>query len=612
MHVSGAEKWLPADRGLTAEHLGDLHRQADLTMARLSLPGVLSYSVMCLLLGFSVSFAGDESRLFFKMAAASLVVAAVRVVWTWRFEKIYGRSPLLWKRGFVASLFAAAGIWSFLAAWAILVFGTGWAGLMALTTTMVICCTSLLVYAQNLRVIYGYAFVMFAPTAGSLLALGGREAHLTLLSIVAFVLFFVFQGRQSHRQYWQARTNTKLVEIRAAELETARNLAESANHAKSDFLANMSHEIRTPMYGIVGSTEQLLKADLTARSREYVETVSISASVLLDLIDDVLDFSKIEAGKLTLQSVWFDLAGVADRLVEMFASRAAAKGVALELEIADGTPGRLRGDPARLLQVLINLVGNAVKFTDHGRVTVSIAPRGIGDGRNRICFQVTDTGVGIPPELQDHLFDAFTQADSSATRRFGGTGLGLAISQRIVELMEGEIEFRSKLGSGSSFFFTVPLKRRGTDEITQEVAFDVLHRVGLARRPRRSFRILLVEDNPVNQMVASRQLELLGYRADTADDGREALAVLEKTDYDLVLMDCQMPELDGYQATRRIRRRETGKKHTPIIAMTAHAVKGDREKCLAAGMDDYMSKPFRESDLEAMLDRWLHVQSEAE
>ncbi len=602
----------PPDKGLTAEHLGDLHRQADLSMARRSLPGVLSYSVMCLLLGFSIAFDGGESRLFYSMAAASLAVAAVRAVWTWKFDKIHGRGPRLWKRGFVASLFAAAGIWSFLAAWTILVHGTNWAGLIALATTMVICCMSLLVYAQDLMVIYGYTGVMFAPTIGSLLALGDREAYLTLLSIVVFVLYFVFQGRQSYRQHWQARTNIKLLEIRAAELEVARNQAESANLAKSDFLANMSHEIRTPMYGIVGATEQLLKADLGPRGKEFAETASISARVLLDLIDDVLDFSKIEAGKMILQSVSFDLADVAKRLVDLFSSRAADKGVALELEVAEGLPGRLLGDPARLLQVLINLVGNAVKFTDKGRVRVHIASRGIVDGRIRINFEIADTGVGIPLDLQNHLFDAFTQADSSATRRFGGTGLGLAISQRIVELMEGKIEFRSEPGLGSSFFFTVPLKGRGTDEITQELAIDVLRRAGLERRPRRDFRILLVEDNPVNQMVASRQLELLGYRARTADDGRQALAELERADYDLVLMDCQMPEIDGYQATRSIRRRETGKKHTTIIAMTAHAVKGDREKCLAAGMDDYLAKPFLEGDLEAMLDRWLYAEAESD
>ena len=597
-------------QGLSMEHLADLLRQADRSMARRSLPGVLSYPVVCGLLGLSSSLAGGDPRLFFQAGAASMVVALIRVAWTLGFDRIYDRRPRLWKSGFMAFLFLAAGIWSCLVAWTILAHGVvGWPALMAMAITALFCSMSVLVYAQDLTLIYVFTGVMFLPAVATLLVHGGREAHLLVVALALFVIYLTFQGRQVYREHWRAQTNTKLLEVRAAELEQARNQAQAANDAKSDFLANMSHEIRTPMYGIVGATEQLLKIDLDPRAREYAETASTSAGVLLDLIDDVLDFSKIEAAGLTIQSVVFDLNDVAGRLVEMFASRAGDKGVGLEIEVAEGIPSNLLGDPARLLQVLINLVGNAVKFTDEGRVEVSIAPHGYDDGRVRIRFTVTDTGVGVPLELQDRLFEAFTQADSSATRRFGGTGLGLAISKRIVELMAGEIEFESEPGRGSSFYFTLPFERQATDEVPLELAASVLRPKAQARRPRRSFRILLVEDNPVNQMVASRQLELIGYQADTADDGLQALAALEAQDYDLVLMDCQMPELDGYEATRRIRRRESDKKHTPIVAMTAHAVKGDREKCLAAGMDDYLAKPFRESDLEAMLDRWLYAET---
>ncbi len=595
--------------GLSAEHLGDLVRQADRSMSRRSLPGVLTYPVICLLLGFSSSLAGGDPRLYFQASVGSLVLAQLRVAWSLNFDRLYDFSPRLWKTVFMAGLFLASGIWSFLAGWAILSHGVvGWPALLALAITALFCSMSLLVYAQDLTLIYVFASVMFLPTVTILLTHSEDEARLLVLALLLFAVYLVYQGRQVYREHWQAQTNTKLLEIRAAELETARNLAESANHAKSDFLANMSHEIRTPMYGIVGAVEQLLKVDLGAQNRELAETVSTSAGVLLDLIDEVLDFSKIEAGGMTLQTVGFDLTDVVDRLMELFSGRAADKGVELEIEVAEGIPGRLLGDPARLLQVLINLVGNAVKFTDQGRVEVNIAPRGHDDGRTRIRFAVTDTGIGIPLDLQDHLFDAFTQADSSATRRFGGTGLGLAISKRIVELMGGEIEFESAPGAGSNFYFTLPFERQATDEVSLELAASVLRPVAQKRRPRRSFRILLVEDNPVNQMVASKQLELLGYKADTADDGLQALEALAANDYDLVMMDCQMPELDGYEATRRIRQRESDKKHTPIVAMTAHAVKGDREKCLAAGMDDYLAKPFLESDLEAMLDRWLYAE----
>ena len=597
-------------KGLSTEHLGDLVRQADLSMSRRSLPGVLTYPVICLLLGIASSLAGGDPRLYFQASVVSLVLALMRVAWILNFDRLYNFSPRLWKTVFMAGLFLASGIWSFLAGWAILSHGVvGWPALLALAITIVFCSMSLLVYAQDMTLIYVFASVMFLPTVTILLTHSEDEAHLLVLALLLFAVYLVYQGRQVYREHWQAQANTKLLEIRAAELETARNLAESANHAKSDFLANMSHEIRTPMYGIVGAIEQLLKVDLGAQNRELAETVSTSASVLLDLIDEVLDFSKIEAGSLTLQTVGFDLTDVAGRLMEVFSGRAADKGVKLEIEVAEGIPGRLLGDPARLLQVLINLVGNAVKFTEDGRVDVNIAPRGYDDSRTRIHFVVTDTGIGIPLDLQDHLFDAFTQADSSATRRFGGTGLGLAISKRIVELMGGEIEFESAPGTGSSFYFTLPFERQATDEVSLELAANVLRPVAQKRRPRRSFRILLVEDNPVNQMVASKQLELLGYQADTADDGLQALEALEANDYDLVLMDCQMPELDGYEATRRIRQRESDKKHTPIVAMTAHAVKGDREKCLATGMDDYLAKPFLEGDLETMLDRWLYAEA---
>jgi len=601
----------PTDSDLGAESLRDLHRRVDLSMSRRSLPGLPAYPLVCLILGFSFTYIQDHPEWVYSLTAASLVLAVARAVLVAGFERLYDRNPRLWKTSFVTGVLLAGGLWSALATRAVLLYGFQWTGLVAMLITAVFCTMSLLVYAQDFRLILCFNVVMIAPMAAALFLLGSREGYSLALSILFYALYVVLQARQVNREHWQAWVNTKLLEVRATELEEARNLAETANRAKSEFLANMSHEIRTPMYGIVGSIEQLRKSNLPTQDREFVETVSTSAGVLLELIDDVLDFSKIEAGKMTLQRVGFRLTDIADLVMEMFAPRAADKTIDLELDVAEGLPSRLLGDPSRLQQVLINLVSNAIKFTDQGAVRLRLEPQGLEDGQHRVRFSVTDTGIGIPREAQRGLFDAFTQVDSSPTRRFGGTGLGLAISRRIVQMMGGELELESAPGVGSKFFFTAVFDRLSTGQVPLELAAKVLAEPTRKRRPRRSFRILLVEDNPVNQMVASRQLELLGYRSDAVDDGRKALEALEADDYDLVLMDCQMPEIDGYEATRQIRERETDRKHTPVVAMTAHAVKGDRAKCLAAGMDDYLSKPFRETDLEAMLDRWLYAEPDA-
>jgi two-component system sensor histidine kinase/response regulator len=482
----------------------------------------------------------------------------------------------------------------------------------------------------------------------------------------------------------QRRIDEELTRARDAAIESAR--------VKASFLANMSHEIRTPMNGIIGMAGLLSGTELTPDQREIAETIRSSAESLLGIINDILDFSKIEAGKLVFEEMEFDVLQAVEGAVDLVAEQARSKGIEIITIVDEIVTRTVKGDPGRLRQVLMNLIGNAVKFTERGEVVVRVTLASDDTDSALLRFEVRDTGIGISPKDRDSLFTPFVQGDNTSTRRYGGTGLGLAISKHLVELMGGEIGVESEPDRGSTFRFTARFTRvralkserlslrdarvlvvddnevlrkalsqqltswnlrveavatadearepfdivladrqlPGLDTkllllrkpVKQSALFDALAtRLGDARpRPRIAtveramshHRVLVAEDNPVNQKVAVRQLQKLGYTADTVANGLEAIEALTRIPYDLVLMDCQMPEMDGFSATRLIRAKGIREPRPIIVAMTANALEGDRDRCLAAGMDDYLSKPVRETELAAVLEKWVNSERSEE
>ncbi len=441
---------------------------------------------------------------------------------------------------------------------------------------------------------------LLLPTVLILAAFSNGKTQGMVLLLLLWLGQVLVLGHYSHKEFWANLRSRHQLKLRASTLEKAKTEVEQACRTKDDFLANMSHEIRTPLNGIIGMTDLVMESDLDQQQLSYLQDVKSSGETLLKIINEILDFSKIEAGGIEIESIPFSIKKMLDKVVRPLRFPAENRGNKLVIELDPDLPTRLFGDPHRLWQVLTNLASNAVKFTENGEITISARQLGQIGRRCTLMLSVSDTGIGISPQAQISIFKAFSQADGSTTRKYGGTGLGLAISQKLVQLMEGEITLNSSEGKGSTFAFLLHLDEAPAETIEFAKPLREAGTIDLS-----GLRILLAEDNPVNARLASRLLEKSGVLVELARDGKQAVEAWQNNTFDLVLMDVQMPVMDGFEATALIRKGEleTGD-HIPIIALTAHALDGYRDQCLENGMDDFLSKPLNPRVLRECLVLW--------
>jgi signal transduction histidine kinase/CheY-like chemotaxis protein len=619
--------------------------KTDRTLAQFSLPGAFVYFGLCVVNLFCSAYPQDYPSILYAMTTFTFGLGAARSALAWHYDRLYRWNPRLTSRLFIGCTLAAACTWGLFASLTLLLFRGSWTGSLALMTTVAACAFATTSLYYNLWLHRAYSMLMIVPAVLACGLLGGPEGYAMFILGLLSLLILGIGGAQLNRNYQASQLDRQLLESRTEEVQAARNAAEEASRIKGEFLANMSHEIRTPMNGILGMTALALETELTADQRDCLETVQASATSLLTILNDILDFSKIEAGKLELDPTALSLRETVEFSTKVLAMEAARKGLLFKVSVHPDVPDQLIGDSGRLRQILLNLAGNAVKFTKSGQVklTVTLDPESKSPSSNLnesdststiLHFAVQDSGIGIPADKHKAVFEAFSQADSSTTRRFGGTGLGLAICAQLVHLMRGKIWLESPVpadargeggslgGPGSIFHFTACFGLQVGQSEAVERAGTASESPAIAACPPtpggQVARVLLAEDNPINSRLACRLLEKRGHSVVPVMNGTAVLEALESHCFDLVLMDLQMPGLNGFETTQEIRRREASSQtadrliqglRTPIIAMTARAMHGDRERCLEAGMDGYITKPINPKEFFDVLERSLRIKA---